>query len=274
MPRILAENFFSLTAYPGHVVSASEELAGTEAFRVGTGRRHSLTNRWMPSTANVESWIQVTCDQVRAADMIAIDRGHNLAGRTLDLRVSDDGFATWETVATLQIPTVPGGSLESGVLTEEGAYLRRFDLAAATQWRLVIPPMGADARPVIVGLYLGLSLELPPLWLPWSDSETELTAVESRTSAGWIGAGEIALVRTGELRLRLPDYLSYDLARLHLEGHYGRRRPMWIVWDDRLAERAVLAVRPQGRTGFRFDTGWAYRQADVSWIEHEPMVVS
>ncbi|HEX6940890.1 MAG TPA: hypothetical protein VF158_15845, partial [Longimicrobiales bacterium] len=175
--RILAENLFSPAAYPGHVVTASEEPAGTEAFRAGTGRRHALTNRWTPSTANVEHWIQVTADQVRAADMIAIDRGHNLAGVALQLQISDDDFATWETVLSFAIPSTAAGgaqSLDDGALTEEGAYLRRFDLAAASQWRLVIPPMGAGLRPQIVGLYLGLSLELPPLRMPWAEEETDL----------------------------------------------------------------------------------------------------
>ncbi|HEX6937903.1 MAG TPA: hypothetical protein VF158_00725, partial [Longimicrobiales bacterium] len=88
------------------------------------------------------------------------------------------------------------------------------------------------------------------------------------------GAGELALPRVGELRIRLEDYLAYDQARLHLEGGFGHRRPTWIVYDERAAERAVLAVRPQGRAGFRFADGWGYRQADLSWIEHEPRVIA
>ncbi|HEX7050171.1 MAG TPA: hypothetical protein VF188_08230 [Longimicrobiales bacterium] len=272
---VLAENLFSAAAYPGHVVMASEEPEGTEAFRVGTGRRHALTNRWTPDTANAEHWVQVTCDQVRAADMLAIDRGHNLAGQTVELRISDDGFTTSETTVSFTVPSAAGGaqSLDDGVLTEEGAYLRRFPLAAATQWRLVIPAMGVGLRPQIVGLYLGLSLALPPLRMPWAEEETDLAFQEVRTAAGWIGAGEIARARVGELRVRLEDYLAYDQARLHLEGHFGRRRPMWIVYDDRQAERAALAVRPQGRAGFRFDSGWAYRQQDLVWQEHEPRVL-
>lgn len=275
-PRILAENFFSRSAFPDHVVSASEESAGNEAWRVGTGRRHRLTNRWMPATANAEAWIQVTCDQVRAADMIAIDRGHNLAGRTLELRASDDDFQTYETVATLTVPSGPSGGaghLDHGVWTDEGAYLCRFPLAAATQWRLVIPAMGAGVRPEIVGLYLGLSYS-PGRYLhqPWADEEDELSYIETASDARWVGAGRTSRPRVGELRVRLEDYLAYDLARYHLVGHFGERRPTWIVYDEAEAERAVLAVRPQGRSGFRFDSEWGYRQADIGWIEHEPAV--
>ncbi|HEX6938207.1 MAG TPA: hypothetical protein VF158_02255, partial [Longimicrobiales bacterium] len=88
------------------------------------------------------------------------------------------------------------------------------------------------------------------------------------------GAGELALPRVGELRIRLEDYLAYDQARLHLEGGFGHRRPTWIVYDERQAERAVLAVRTPGRSGFRFDSGWAYRQQDLVWQEHEPRVIA
>lgn len=274
--RILAENFFALTAFPGHTVTASQEPAGTEAFRVGTGRRHALTNRWSPSTANVEHWIQVTCDRLRAADMLVIDRGHNLAGKAVELRVSDDDFATYEVAFSATLPAGPSGGAESatsGAWTEEGAYLRRFDLTAGTQWRLVIPAMGAGLRPQIVGLYLGLSWQPGEyLDLPWAEEETELVYAEARSSAGWVGAADLARGRVGELNVRLDDYLAYDFARYHLEGHFGRRRPTWILYDEDQAERAVLAVRPPGRAGFRFDRGWGYRQATVSWVEHEPMV--
>ena len=133
--------------------------------------------------------------------------------------------------------------------------------------------MGAGSRPELVGVYLGLSWSPGPyLHQTWAEEDDELSFTETASDTRWVGVGRISRPRVGELRVRLEDYLAYDLARYHVVGHFGERRPTWIVYDEAEAERAVLAVRPQGRSGFRFDSGWGYRQADISWIEHEPAV--
>src|SRR6185503_7462240 len=104
-PVLLAENFFNVVQFPSHVIVAEEELAGHEALMVGNGRRHNL-NYWTATTNNSDTWIKVTCDRIRAANCIVIDRGHNLAGKTIRLECSNDDFTTTETPINITMPSV------------------------------------------------------------------------------------------------------------------------------------------------------------------------
>jgi hypothetical protein len=44
------------------------------------------------------------------------------------------------------------------------------------------------------------------------------------------------------------------------------------VHDDAEADRAVLAIRPQGRLGLGRDQGWFYPNGTVDWTEHEALM--
>lgn len=275
-PRFLSDNLFSTRQFPDHTVTASEEASGQQAERVATGRR-GLLDYWTPTSTNTAAWVEVACDRLRAADMLALDRNHNLAGETVRLQVSADDFTTYREVFSLTLPSYAGdgSTLDStyGARTEEGAWLIRFEPEAGTYWRLYVDAMGTGLKPEVGGLWLGLSWqpgEYPER--PHSDSTAELVYEERRSDAAWVGTNQPAHPRTGDMGVLLTDAWEYDRARLTVEEHYHkRRRPMWIVPDDEQAERAFLAVPPRGAFGFRLESsGWAWRQARVPYVEHEP----
>ncbi|HEY0019040.1 MAG TPA: hypothetical protein VGC13_22250 [Longimicrobium sp.] len=221
--------------------------------------------------------VRVSCDAARAADLVVLDRGHNLGGRRIILEVSNDGFATATAVLDLVVPATSGvaGNVDraAGAATREGAWLKRFPRVSARDWRLRIPAMGAGLRPEIVGLWLGESWQPKLLFdLPWGDSTRQLSFASSESDAGWVGRGSAARVRAGEIGLKLKAEDEYSLAERHIEEGFWMPRPMWIVYDSAAAERAVLAMPPAGRNGFSRQGGWSYRQAQIAWVEHEPRV--
>lgn len=278
LPVVLVENFASIRQFSGHTLIGNEEPAGTEAFRAADGRR-TPSDYWAPATLNAAATLTITCDRIRTANVVALDRGHNLIGEAFTLQCSDDN-ANWSPVVDVtELPTVPGGSLDApavsvagvwGVRTEEGAWLCRFPTRAARYWRLSIPAMGAGLRPQLVGWWLGLAYAPLDLTRPHSPNQSELLVEELTSERGWQGRGAAAIRRLGVLRLKLTNGFEYDLARYHLEGHFGRQRPMWIVHDDSQAERAVLAIRPTGQLGFELPTSWFYPTAEVGWVEYQP----
>jgi hypothetical protein len=271
-PMILAENFFNPIQYPGHVVAGNEAATGHEAFRVGNNRR-SIYDYWVPTTSNNAAYVQVTCDRVRAATCLVIDRGHNLAGKVISLTCSNDNFTTTETVFSITMPsaTAPGSVDDpSGIRTEEGAWLKRFPLRSAKYWRVNVAAMGSGLKPQIVGLYLGLAYAPPIPRFPWEEESDELVGDESMSDAGWIGTGRVANRRVGSLPLFLESESDYDFARLWFHGFYRLRSPIWMTVDDAQADRAVCAVRPKNVMGWRINDTWTTtRQAQVDWIEHE-----
>lgn len=272
-PLFFVENFYSSTQFPAHVVSASSEEASYESWRVGTGRR-SRQDRWMPTALDTAAWIRVDCAQARPATMVAIDRGHNLAGVQIKIQGSADAVA-WTDVLTATIPAAAAvaGDIDAanGITTEESAWLRRFASASYRYWRLWIPAMGAGLRPEVVGLWVGTSWT-PELYfdLPWSEEGRFLQAEQSESDAGWVGIGQLKRGRSGEIDLKLRSETEYsDEARYHIATHFWSRRPMWIVYDDEATERAVLAVPRLGDVGFGRQQGWGPRQSRIAWLEHE-----
>lgn len=274
---LLVENFFSEIQFPGHAVVADEEGAGREAFRIATGRRSPYTNYYESITANVQRTITVTCDRTRMANGFALDRGLNLAGKQVVVECSDDNFVTpAQTAFDAVLPTMTApGSLDDalGVRTEEGAHLARFAPRPGRYWRIRIPALGVGIKPKIVGAMLGMWYPFT-LRLPDMREQDELVGEESLSDGAWRGMGAPANVRTDLLRLKFSDLFEYESARYHLNVHFGRRRPMWLVHDDAQADRAVLAIRPTGRQGFVRSAQWFYHQADIPWVEHEAMRVA
>jgi hypothetical protein len=271
-PLILSENFYNTIQYPDHVITASEEAAGHEAFRVGNGRRSSL-DYWTSTSTNTVAYNRVVCDRVRAANCIVIDRGHNLAGYTVKVHTSSDFASSTEEAASIVLPTATmAGSVDDpyGIRTEEGAWICRFPLRAGTGWQVYVPAMGVGLKPQIVGIWLGLAWSpARPFDLPWAEEDDEILADDSFSDAGWMGSSTPYNRRGGTLGIRLLDG-EYDAARLHL-GFYRDRAPTWIVHDINQSERAVCAIRPAERFGFQLRPDWLNkRRAEVPWVEYEP----
>ena len=275
----LADNLFDGgfpgSQYPDHTISAEEAATDHEAWRVATGRR-SPTDYWTPTTANSDTWIKSAGNRVRGANMVVLDAGHNLASETFRIQGSDDDFTTIDTAVDIAIPSASSpGSIDNttGIVTEEGVWLRRFPFRAHKYWRAFIPAMGADLKPEIVGLWLGLSWETEEPWLPIAENQIELAGSESITPDLWRGRTGLGIARTDVLTLKLPSFYAYDQARFHIEGLFAANNPTWIIYDTDQADRAVVTGPRLGRIGFRFSGGtdWGYQQIALDWVEHEPL---
>jgi hypothetical protein len=242
--RFLAENLMSKVQFPDHTVAAEEEPTGNEAWRVATGRRSGIKYA-TATTANSEWWIGVTFDRLRAFDMIVIDRGHNLAGYAMDFRISSDSFSTYETVFDITMPAVSSpGSLSNGlgVLTEEGAWVKSFDVRASLEARLYIDAMGAGLKPQIPGLYFGKSISVPYLDKPWSEDMDTMFVSEATLESGWTGRGPITQRRGGTITLKASSFDNYDdELRYHFQGRFGSGAPMWIALDEDQGDRPRIA---------------------------------
>ncbi|MCH8187801.1 MAG: hypothetical protein IIB66_03705, partial [Proteobacteria bacterium] len=93
-PLFLAENFFSVAMFPGHVVTSANAAApGQEVFRVGTARR-SVLNGFRNADPSLLLVAQVELDRIREADTLVIDRNSDVIGRDLQLEVSSDFYIT------------------------------------------------------------------------------------------------------------------------------------------------------------------------------------
>ncbi len=278
----LADNVFNGgfpgSQYPDHVITAEEEATDHEWWRVSNGRR-SPTDYWTSTTANSENsdtWIKVKCNRARGANMVVIDAGHNLAGETVKIEGSDDNFTTIDTIHNDVMPSVSSpGNIDNtlGIVTEEGAWLRRFPLRAHLYYRAFIPAMGANLTPEIVGLWLGLAWETEVAWPPVAENQMELAGQESLSPDLWRGRTGLAIGRTDVMTLKLPSFFAYDQARFHIEGLFAANHPTWILYNTDQADRAVLAGPRLGRIGFRFGspTDWGYQQIGLDWVEHEPL---
>lgn len=281
-PVFLVRNLFSRRIYPLHTLAASAasgagEIVGNEFARLATANRDPL-DFWTNETANTEVRGQVTCDRARSADMLVIDRGHNLAGEQVVLECSDDNFASpAQTVLDITLPTVTStGDLDDalGVRSEEGAWLKRFPVRAARYWRLRIPAMGATLKPQIVNAWLDLSWSPTLLDTPTAPDAHELGADEGRTTTGWVSRSGIWVRRRGRVSMRLLSTFEYDLARDLIQYQFGLNRPMWIVHDEEQADRAVLAVPVLGTIEIEHRSrDWFYGRVAFEWVEHQPKEV-
>jgi hypothetical protein len=264
-PVLLVDNLFNRALYRSHTLDASSQAAGREAWRVGTGRR-GATNSWKTDGSEEVSFIEVGCDEERSADLIVLDRGHNLTGKRIVL--------TADAVEVLDL-SIPSAALSEssiddgvGVVTGEGAWLRRFEPAAGVDWRLTIH---GDQTCEIRGLYLGSAWQLPHfLDLPYYPHSHDVRFDTFVTDAGWMGRGPVARPRTGVLNIKLHTDASLALAEDTVD-RFTSGRPMWIVHAPAAARRdTVLADSPTGEAGFHRQGGWYYGQAAVRWIEREP----
>lgn len=274
-PRYLVENFFNPIMFPRHSHTSSTAVAGREDWRVGTARR-SVENYWTPSTANLEAYVGVACDRPRFGDMLVIDRNTNLAGHTVRLRFSNDGFATFGEILSSVLPGQTYYASQIGSFatrTNEGAYVFHFQGQVAKEWRLYIDAMGPGLKPQVGGLYLGQSWSptRTPL-LPWDDETRELRFTEIISTSFWSGSNRKGTRRRidGHLHLLVSD-AEYQQVRYHFHGLYWRGNYMWVVPDQDQAERAGLFSAEPGVYSAPHGRDYPERQFVLTGVEHQPL---
>ena len=267
--RMLTENFFNIHQFPDHTITASTYQAGNEPWRVGTSRR-SARNAWISPTTG-EQTLTVECDQVRAADTLVLDRGHNGVSVKIQYTSSTaSGFTTLENV-TIPTATYTNSKISDtpGVRTAEGAWLYRFatsvNMPAATHWRLAVS--SSASGPKVVGAYLGLSFAATAL-RPYDDEVIQTQRAEVASPEFWSAASRVATRRTGSIVSNLTD-LQGDQARYHVGDLFWRGEYGWIVPSDTQADRAVLGFAPSGTRGMPYADA-RLRTLNLDWSEHQP----
>jgi hypothetical protein len=269
--RMLSENFYNIHQFSGHTITASTYQVTNEPWRVGTGRR-SARNAWIAPTTGTQT-IKVECDQVRAADTVALDRGHNLT--SFSVQFTNSTSAGWATAKTITLPSksFPNQKLTEGARTPEGAYIVRFGtstgMPAAKFWRLSCATT-AGGNVKVVGAYLGKSFgPAANAVRPWDDDTIEMARSEVASPEFWTAGARVAIRRSGNLNVRLTD-AEGDLARYHVRDLYWRGELAWITPNEDDAERTVLANAPSGTRALTYPEDWPTRVLALDWVEHQP----
>lgn len=275
---MLAENVFNPRLFPAHALSAVSEAADPvnphDVEVIASGRRQRSENYWTPTALNTAAWVRSSFNRVRVVDMVALDRGHNLAGKTVRVQASSDGFLTYsERSALIPSSVFPYSRLSqtNGIRTPEGAWLYRFLALSGTSVRFYIDAMGANLRPEIVGLYLGLSFRATnPVIKPSSHGRRQLDYEVIKAPSMWAGAGQVSQRKNLPINLRLEDG-DYPSAVYHWEELFMRARPSWVVPDDEQAEKAYLSRAEPQEAGFEVPAGKSQWEATFIAPEHEPL---
>lgn len=254
-PLLLLDNVFDVVAlYPGGVLSAITEVAGREAIRVGDYRRERTW--WQPTSdgGGGDTWVRVQLTAAHAVDSIALDRGHNLAGKTVYLEGSADGV-TWSISQPLNVPAsgVIGGTPAAPAMaqTEEGvAWTLTPSLAARAWWRLRIPYTAAFV-PQVTGIIAGLRTQL----LGFSDVYDEDAGGRKQnvqeSTAGYRATDTAYTWRTLELGFRLIGASEYDttMRTVFRELLFAKNQPALVFMDY----------------GTYPERGWLYQYDGTNW---------
>lgn len=267
--RILVDNFYNPRIYSSHVLSSNENSDLTAL--VGASRR-SVHDAWSPTTLNADAWNKSVNDRLRMADMIVLDRT-NLQTETAQAQCSEDDFATSVQDAfngTLPSFTGAGALTDAfGVLTPGGDWLKRFDARGGTAWRAYYVAMGAGLKPIVPGLWIGLSWSPGFPWRPHAPTRTELIVEETQSDRGWLGRGQGTRRRVGVLHFKFGTLLEAEEADWHIQ-QIAAGRPFWVIADEERGDHAFLAVVPKEVVGTVLEPGYFYPTLDIPYQELNP----
>lgn len=277
-PYFLVDNLLNQRIYPNHTLAVSSTAALKSVYSLASGRRNRTLSGWWASATNTDAHVTVTCDQVRGANLLWIDRDHNLDGETLAVRVSSDGFTTYEEVGSQVVPSVaiPHSSLTGGqiIRTNEGALLwwlgDRFDY----EYRIWIPAMGVGLRPELAGAMIGQAWapDFPPI-KPVSRSEPVLLRDVARSPQSQSVGSEFGSYAEAGITMKLSGLAEEAEAMFHMDLFLGNGKPMVVVPDSDRAEEARLVIASPGAgSGFRSAEGWGWPQLTVRYEEVEPVL--
>ncbi|MGE0456402.1 MAG: hypothetical protein AB7I13_00360 [Vicinamibacterales bacterium] len=277
-PLYLAENFWNARLFPNHELSANEEADGRDIAQVGSGRRLKSMNCWTPTSFNAQAYATCVFGRVRAFDTIFLDRGHNLEGKNIRIRVAlDPAFASYTEIGPVTLPSqvIPYSRLTQagGVKTEEGAWGWRPGTYTGYAVRLLVDAMGSGLKPEIVNIQMGMGFQPAfPVVKPFTHGLRELLYEETVSPSAWVGAGQISQRRRlpVELKLKREEAAS---ARYHIEQLILQAKGTWVVPDDEQAEKAFYARATPQTAGLTVEGDWSEFRAKFELVEQEPLLV-
>ena len=252
-PLLLVDNLLdTVVLYPGATLSASSELAGREAFRLADYRRERTWWQTATTATNHNVSVDAGAGNTRNADALWIDRGHNLAGKTIKVDHSDNGLS-WTTLRTLTVPatsTVGGDpTTTTFAATEEGALYALFAAAGAAHryWRVLVVE---NWQPIVPGAILGQRVQLVGYSRTYDEDQGERTEVYEMSRAGYRGTDRTYHWRRAVLDLGTIGAADYDAQVRVL------RRQLF-----ELNQPCVLVMQYDTKP----ERGWLYQYDGTAW---------
>ncbi len=243
---------------------------------MATGRRYT-GDAWNPGATNSTHWVEVDCGQARVASFVALDRGHNLAGKQIYLEGRNSTSLSWATVVvSTYVPSASYGALPStlapGVATPEGAWVREFNPTAFRYWRLRVPPSTGFA-PRVVGLHLGPSWSPSnPAVAPYDADAARVEFASAVNPSGWQAAGRVSVVRSGAFRY-LSETIWDDVVAQAFLDEYRRRRISWVIPQRSDARGAMMVTHTAGAVPNQWTGQMEGRAWTLPYVEHQPEVI-
>lgn len=268
-PVLLVDNLFNPRIYSGHTLAASSTAAGTDVLNLSAGRRLSGIDLggWFADDLNADGHVTATFNRPREFDLLAIGPVHNLAGESLSVRISDDGFTTTQEIGPLTVPSAPTpfSHLYDGqiIWTDEGMLLWWLGAQIGWEARVFIAAMGAGIRPEMAWMTLGKSFVPGHAQVkPMDYGKPDLMRLEPRSP------------RRGELHIRAESMEEYATARYPLEDLYVLgRHGMVLLHNDEEAERAAFNFAPDGQAGFEIPQDRYLPEMRIPYEESEAALI-
>jgi hypothetical protein len=276
-PLLLVDNLFDLvTSYPGATLDASSEVIGREAFRAVDYERDR--SRWEPLSdgGGSDLWIRVHLTVARAVDYAFLDRGHNLAGKSIFLEGSADGIS-WPTSVQLNVPAsgVIGGTPASPAMaaTEEAAAWTIIPATTARTWWRFRFPYSAGFVPQVTGVMAGTRTQLMGYSRVFDDDAGERTQIAQQSTAGWRATDTTYGWRRVEISLGVIAPDEYDTTIRMLRGLLFEKNLPWVNLLDygTYPERAWM-MQYDG-TQWGFPKSRVHRDGRIVGREYGPRLV-
>jgi hypothetical protein len=245
-PLILSHNYYDDgILYPGNLVSNQEggDVAGSEIWHISDNLRD--VTRWTRSGTNSASHVAMdSASGPVSPDMLIIDRGHNLAGKHINIEASDNAWTTLAVQIGITIPSTAGGlpSDANGCLTPDGVFWKTFTGGAHTFWRLGIDPLGIGVAPILTGLYLGQSYRFAEYYdAPGAyDYRRNVRVGKNEVSKGNVRVKrEVSVWGEVDIRVQLEE-VDFQALRPHVDRLLNNTHPWWFCLDDSTTEGAGL----------------------------------
>lgn len=259
-PLLMVDNVFDrINQYPGGAISARSEVAGHEAYRVGTYRRD---RQWYQAANDdqAEGFHMIERDlgagNTATVNSLYIDRGHNLWGSVVAVRGGSVAGADNYGVPDLTVPALGtiGGDPTSTTMcvTEEGALWSLIPTTDARQfWRLYIP-VATGFLPVVPTIIMGMAHQLTGYSATFDEDAggRKQAGGTAESDAGYRASGRTYSWRTLDLDLKYIGAAEYD----------GTIRTLRRL----IFERAVPYVAVQDY-GTNPERAWMYQYDGDSW---------
>lgn len=239
----LSHNLFDDTVlYPTHVITAAgTQVAGSELYHISDSLRN--VTQYAKVETNVAWWIQVDNGAAAPASCLVLDRGHNLAGKTVYLNGGPTSPAA-NALVNATIPSTPGGlpSDANGCLTPDGVWWKTFTQANYRYYEYGGSALGVGLAPLITGLYLGdlyrfaEYLDAPGAY----DYRRNVRHGKNEVTKGAVRVKrEVQVFGEMDIHVQLEE-ADFQALRPHVDRLLYNTHPWWVCLDDSTTEGAGL----------------------------------